>query len=434
MLESCRACKSQRLVCVLELGDFSLSGVFPEHPFTEVSSGPLDLFLCQDCTLVQLGQTFPAEEMYGDNYGYRSGLNKSMIDHLEGVIDFARSFVDPTSDDLVLDIGSNDGTLLRHWGNAPGRKLGIDPTSAKFRDYYDEWSEPIADFFSASTFGQYSDKPAKVITSIAMLYDLEDPVAFSRDIAQCLDNEGVWISEQSYMPWMVLTGAYDTVCHEHIEYYSLTSLESILKKAGLRVLDAQINDANGGSIRLAVVRQVSTLRETDRVDELRIWEAGLGLESQEFFRHFSRFVAEHGNALRSLIAKMRSEGKRIGALGASTKGSIVMQHASITATDLSFIGDVNPFKYGRYMANSDIPIVEESQDLINSVDVILVLPWHFKETFSKVLKDFTDRGGEVIWPLPAIVISTANYVYETVFEIERDFPITGFPLEKTQYR
>ena len=235
---ACRVCRSARLTEILDFGDLPLTGVFPASPDETVSEGRVRLCLCQDCGLVQLGDTFPAEEMYGDNYGYRSGLNNSMVGHLERIARRLEQRVDLRAGDVILDIGANDGTLLRSYSVAGLKRIGIDPTIAKFSEYYPPDITPVADFFSANAFDALSDQRARVVTSIAMFYDLEDPVAFARDIKHCLTDDGIWYFEQSYMPWMLRSGAYDTICHEHLEYYSLQTIKRILNEAGLHLLDA----------------------------------------------------------------------------------------------------------------------------------------------------------------------------------------------------
>ena len=397
-------CSSKNLTSLLLLGEMSLSGVFPEEPFAKVSSGTLELFLCEYCSLVQLGETFPAEEMYGENYGYRSGLNQSMVHHLEGVVNYATSLVDLNDFDTVLDIGSNDGTLLKAYGSKAKSKIGIDPTAAKFVEFYDSATTVVADFFTKPNFDRNSIQRAKIVTSVAMLYDLEDPVGFAREVSGCLADDGVWVAEQSYMPWMVLTGAYDTICHEHIEYYSLTSLEFLASQAGLKIVDAEINGANGGSIRVAFAHLSSPIVSSANVAKIRQWEVSEQISSKDFFADFATYVKNHGASLRYLLEEYKAEGQTIVALGASTKGSILLQNAGLTSSHLDFIADVNPFKFGRYMSNSDLLIAQEPNSLKHVADSVLILPWHFRETFEAKLEDFLTFGGTVIWPLPAITV------------------------------
>ena len=408
MLSNCRLCDGEKLTVLMSLGELSLSGVFPETAFEKVSKGPLELVLCGDCTLVQLGETFTASEMYGDNYGYRSGLNESMVRHLRGIVAQATKVVDLAPGDLVLDIGSNDGTLLRQYPKEITSKVGIDPTSSKFREFYDSDTIVVSDFFSERNFNKVSERKAKVITSIAMLYDLEDPATFAREVGGCLAEDGVWIAEQSYMPWMVLTGSYDTICHEHLEYYSLASLSKLAELAGLKVVDASINNSNGGSIRILFAHLGSSLASTDRVREISEWEQGLDLSSPIFFEKFAAFVNEHGSKLKEIVESMKIDGRKVAALGASTKGSIVLQHSKLNSSVLECVADVNPFKFGRFMSDSDLQIVEETDQVLSESQVILVLPWHFRETFQRRLESFIAGGGIVIWPLPALVTESSE--------------------------
>ncbi len=389
------------------MGPFSLSGVFPAQPLEVGASGVMSLLLCSECTLVQLADSFEASSMFGDNYGYRSGLNAAMVGHLCGVADYSRSLTQLVPGDVVLDIGSNDGTLLRNFGREIV-KIGIDPSASKFHDFYDEGSIVVPDFFTKESFYENSNQKAKIITSIAMLYDLEKPVDFASDVRDCLDQDGVWVFEQSYMPWMVLTGAYDTICHEHIEYYSLASITKMLELSGLKIVDVALNNANGGSIRVAATHVSSSRRPSSICESLNLFEQGLNLSTPEFFSGFADYVKCHPVELKALVASLVAEGKSVSGLGASTKGSILIQHAKLSAKELNSIGEVNPYKVGRWMANSDIPIVAEDGKFFDESDALIVFPWHFEAFFADRLKDFIARGGLVIWPLPSISVESKD--------------------------
>lgn len=402
------------------MGSFSLSGVFPEAPLQAGSSGPLTLLLCTNCSLVQLSETYNPDEMFGDNYGYRSGLNSSMQSHLKDIVTQAEAVSQLEEGDVVLDIGSNDGTLLRYY-NPQLQKIGIDPSGLKFSEYYDDDSLLVPSFFSSQVFYENASSPAKVITSIAMLYDLEDPVDFASQVAECLDEEGIWIFEQSYMPWMILTGAFDTICHEHIEYYSLTSIQEILRRSGLKALDVQINSSNGGSFRVVAAKENSGREADPSVKIISDLEDGWNILSPEFFEDFAEYVTTYRDEFNQVIQSFKSRGKTIGALGASTKGGILLQLCRVSAKDITFIGEVNPFKFGRWMANSDIPIVQETDSLLESCDALLVLPWHFKEGFRSRLMDFVSQGGQVVFPLPSISILSDSGV-EVIHSISSKVP------------
>lgn len=399
----CRVCRSPRLTEVLDFGDLVLTGVFPASPEEEISSGRVRLVLCQECGLVQLGDTFPPEEMYGDNYGYRSGLNQSMVAHLGRIARSLELRSELKSGDTVLDIGANDGTLLKSYSIAGLERIGIDPTIAKFKEYYPLDITVVADFFSASAFESVTESKAKIVTSIAMFYDLEDPVAFARDVKSVLTEDGLWYFEQSYMPWMLRSGAYDTICHEHLEYYSLTTINRILEDAGLYLIDAATNAVNGGSISVVASKSRSggpSVYATWLLEQ----ELKDRVHSPEVWFEFRRRVMSQQSDLASLLGELRSSGASIMALGASTKGNVLVLTTPVTRELVTKVGDVNPYKFGRYLPGSGIPIVSEEEVLAEQPDYLLILPWHFRETFMVSLADFMSRGGRLIFPLPDLEV------------------------------
>jgi hypothetical protein len=365
------------------------------------------LIVCQGCGLAQLADSFPAEVLYGDNYGYRSGLNASMLQHLKRTARRLERLAGLTSGDVVLDIGANDGSLLRSYETPGLVKIGIDPTIAKFIDFYadDVATTCVADFFTAQNFDSVSDARATVVTSIAMFYDLEDPVAFARDIRHCLAPEGLWHFEQSYMPWMLRSGAYDTICHEHLEYYSLTTIKRILDEAGMRIVDVATNAVNGGSIAVTAARDDSAWETVSIIpDWLLEEERRSGVSDVATWHTFADVVRERQADLLALLVALRDSGKKVMGLGASTKGNVLLQTTGITPELVSVIGDVNPYKFGRFMPGTGIPIVSEADVLAMEPDYLLVLPWHFRETFMVTLEPFLSRGGRLIFPLPDIEI------------------------------
>ena len=402
-ISRCRVCRSERLAEILDFGDLVLTGVFPASPEEQVSSGRVRLLLCQECGLVQLGDTFPPEEMYGDNYGYRSGLNASMVAHLERIARRLQQRVGLAPGDRVLDIGANDGTLLRSY-TVPGlARVGIDPTIAKFREFYPDDILAVDDFFSAAAYNAVMDGPARVVTSIAMFYDLEDPVAFARDIRSVMTDDGVWYFEQSYMPWMLRSGAYDTICHEHLEYYSLTTIKRILDDAGLHLIDAATNAVNGGSISV-----VASPTPGDGPSVYAQWlleqEANDRVHSPESWVEFRQKVRSRQKDLHSLLTRLVDSGASVMALGASTKGNVLVMTTPVTTDLVTQVGDVNPYKFGRYLPGSGIPIVSQDDVLAARPDYLLILPWHFRETFMQSLAPYLADGGRLIFPLPDLEV------------------------------
>ncbi|OGC70476.1 GDP-mannose 4,6-dehydratase, partial [candidate division WWE3 bacterium RIFOXYD1_FULL_40_11] len=237
-IDSCRICGNTRLIDVLDLGIFGLSGVFP-LPNEKVPEGPLAIVRCGEggCGLLQLKHNYDLELLYGENYGYRSGLNNSMVKHLTEIVRKIESRVDINMGDIVLDIGSNDSTMLQKYQAKDLVLVGVDPTAEKFKEYYPNNIVRIPEFFSADTIKQRFSQKVKVVTSIAMFYDLEHPFEIVKQISEVLADDGVWVLEQSYMPHMLDNTSYDTICHEHLEYYSLKSLKWMFDKAGLKIID-----------------------------------------------------------------------------------------------------------------------------------------------------------------------------------------------------
>ena len=407
-LKNCRVCGTTALVEVLNFGDLALTGVFPATREEEISSGEVRLLVCNDCGLVQLGDTFPPEEMYGDNYGYRSGLNASMVAHLARIARRLEVRADLLPGQTVLDIGGNDGTLLRSYSVSGLNKIGIDPTIAKFSEFYEaeKATNPVTtvpDFFNAKNFDAVSSDRASIVTSIAMFYDLDNPVAFAQDVKHCLTPEGIWYFEQSYMPWMLRSGAYDTICHEHLEYYSLTTIKRILDDAGLYLIDAATNAVNGGSVSV-----LASPSPGAGISVYAQWlleqEAQAKVHDPKSWVEFRNRVEERQHDLKSLLERLKDSGATVMGLGASTKGNVLVMTTPVTQELMSKVGDVNPYKYGRFLPGSQIPIVSEEEVLAENPDYLLILPWHFRETFMERLQPYLAGGGRLIFPLPDLEV------------------------------
>ncbi|MCY1669390.1 class I SAM-dependent methyltransferase [Rhizobium sp. SL86] len=403
-IDACRVSGSKNLVSVLQLGYQELTGVFPAAN-QPVTSGPLELVWCQDSGLLQLAHTYNSSEMYGDNYGYRSGLNASMVRHLTHKIGFLEKFSDIAPGDVVLDIGSNDCTSLKAYKTPGIERIGIDPTGAKFHQYYPDDVKLVPDFFNEANFRKVSQKQAKIVTSIAMFYDLDDPIAFARDIASILDKNGVWHFEQSYMPAMLRTVSYDTICHEHLEYYSLGVVNLILEAAGLRVVDVQMNGINGGSFAVTAAFKGSSHKANDAViNWLLEQEDRMGLNTVRPFREFEDRVYRHRADLTRLLKALAADGKKVFGYGASTKGNVTLQFCGITQNELPYIAEVNPEKFGKETPGTRIPIISETEARAMEPDYFLVLPWHFKEGILQREQEYIAKGGKFIFPFPEIEI------------------------------
>lgn len=404
-VDSCRLCGSVDLVTVLHLGEQALTGVFPCSVDDHVSKGPLELVWCSSCTLLQLAHRYEPAEMYGENYGYRSSLNRSMLLHLTRKANRLEALVGLASGDVVLDIGSNDGTLLGAYGTSPIRRIGIDPTATRFAALYPADAQVVGDFFSASSFWDLTDSPARIITSIAMFYDVDDPVAFARDVADCLAPDGVWHFEQSYMPSMLRSTAYDTVCHEHVEYYSLGTVRRILDEAGLEPVDVRFNRVNGGSFAVTASHRGSRIAASRvLIDWFVAQEERMRLDTPGPFRRFEERVYQHRADLTELVERLRSDGASMMGYGASTKGNVLLQFCKFGPHHLEAIAEVNEDKFGRVTPGSGIPIVSEVEMRRRQPDYLLVFPWHFRDSIVEREEEYLRRGGRLIFPLPEIEI------------------------------
>lgn len=404
-ITKCRVSGSTNLVSVLSLGDQALTGVFPNSRETPVTVGPLELVWCPDSGLLQLAHSYEADEMYGENYGYRSGLNQSMVRHLTQKIGHLERFADLKPGDAVLDIGSNDATSLKAYTTSGLTRIGIDPTGAKFRQYYPDDIKLAPEFFSSQAFEKLSPKRAKIVTSIAMFYDLDDPVWFAREVAKALAPDGVWHFEQSYMPSMLRLTSYDTICHEHIEYYSLAVIEKILDAADLEILDVQMNAVNGGSFAVtAGHKSAHRNRNLAVIDWLLAQEERMGLNTPRPYRDFEERVFRHREDLRRLLRALKDDNKRILGYGASTKGNVVLQFCDIGPDLVDAIAEVNPDKFGCFTPGTHIPIISEADARAMKPDYFLVLPWHFKDGILAREQEYLAGGGKMIFPFPEIEI------------------------------
>ncbi len=407
-ISKCRICANPELIQVVDLGEHYMTGVFPRSKdMKDVTKGPLRLVKCHGgeatCGLLQLEHTYNLSEMYGENYGYRSGLNQSMVRHLKSKVEKITSIASLNPGDLVIDIGSNDGTSLGFYPENL-KLVGVDPTGNKFKKYYKPHVELISDFFTSSLVNNvYGDKKAKVVTSFSMFYDLDEPVSFAKEVSSVLDkNEGVWIFEQSYMPLMLERNSYDTICHEHLEYYGLKQIAFIAEKAGLKLIDVELNDVNGGSFSVVAAPLNSDRKpNSEKINSMLAAEEKAGLQTLEPYQSFFERVKENKAKLIDFIQAANRSGKRVCGLGASTKGNVVLQYCGFTEHDIQVVADVNPDKFGTYTPGSCIPIIDERRVLAEKPDYLLVLPWHFREFF---VTNPAFKNTNLLFPLPNIEI------------------------------
>jgi NDP-4-keto-2,6-dideoxyhexose 3-C-methyltransferase len=411
---SCRICGSPDLTPVLSLGEQHIAGAFAEPGGEQPVSRriPLELVRCdmtrnqEACGLIQLRHTVPGSILYR-SYWYRSGVNQTMTRNLHEIASQAEEIVDLRPGDLVLDIGCNDGTLLDGYRASGLRYLGFDPSDVG-RYAVAKGYEVVRDFFSYEGLRlHHAEQKARVITSIAMFYDLEYPEVFVRDVEQALADDGVWVIELHYLATMLQTGQFDAIVHEHLEYYSLAVIERLLAEAGLAVVRAELNDINGGSLRLFVRRAgrfAPQGDDGDRLQRLRISEFEMALDAREPYDRFAAAAEQVRDALASLCRRLVQEGKTIHVYGASTKGNTILQYAGIDHTLIPYAADRNPDKRGSETIGTGIPIISEEESRTMKPDYYLALPWHFMDEFLDRERKFLDRGGRFIVPMPSVHI------------------------------
>jgi len=340
--------------------------------------------------------------MYGANYGYRSGLNPSMVRHLNSRIGSILTRQPVGSGTVVIDIASNDGTSLCFYPSSSTR-IGIDPTAEKYKDFYPSDVIRVCDFFSKeSALAASQGQKALVITAFSMMYDLEDPTTFVSQVAEVLDPSGIFVFEQSYLPLMLERVAFDTVCHEHIEYYGIRQIDWILSTTDLEIIDVELNDVNGGSFAVTAAHQ-GRFEISPAVQRLRDEESNLWSDVSGRLNRFRLSTKQLINDLKTFVQAELAQGMTIAALGASTKGNVLLQAAHLGPEEITQIGDVNPDKHGRFTPGSAIPIVSEDEVLAGNFDYYLVLPWHFKEFF---LNSPRFRNRQLVFPIPHLSIVT----------------------------
>ena len=386
---------------VFSLGKQTLTGIFPPKKNMKITKGDLSMVLCKKCKLLQLEHNFDSNEMYGDNYGYMSSLNKSMEFHLRiKAINLIKKYnLKPKNS--ILDIGSNDGTFLSFFKNK-FKLYGCDPTISKFKNLYRKDIIKLPFFFSKDHF---KDKKFNLITSIAMFYDLPNPLDFAQQIYNILHYQGIWHIELSYMPLMIKNTSYDTICHEHLEYYSLASLKFLLDSANLKIVNLAFNQINGGSIELDIAKKKSKFKECKHLINWVLEREKLNNYNEpEKQKLFFKECKNHKHLLKKLLLTLKKQNKKILGYGASTKGNVLLQYCNINSNIISHIAEVNSFKFNKYTPGTNIKIISENEAKKKKPDFYLVLPWHFKDHIIKREKKFLKNGGKLIFPFPDIEI------------------------------
>ena len=400
---------------ILEIGSHYVSDfIKSDTDYDGKNKYSLDLQIEEVTGAVRLIEDAPNETMWG-KYWYRSGINATMTKELGNIVNEICSRIKYKKDDVWLDIACNDGTMMRQIPNE-FIKLGIDPCDDTFYNESSKYGTVIQDYFSYDAYQKtgYGDKKAKVITTIAMFYDLSDPHPFINDINEILADDGVWVLQLSYTPLMVKQLAFDNICHEHRYYYSLKTIKNLFAKHNLKVVDCELNDVNGGSFRVYVQKDnapitsfgTSPLRDVCqfRMESILSLEEKFDVESPEVWEQFQKDIDALKEQTVAFIKEEVAKGKTVYGYGASTKGNTLLQYFGLDSSLISAMVERSPYKFGLKTIGTNIPIISEEEMRQSPPDYMLVLPWHFINEFVSREQDFLNNGGKFIVPCPKFEI------------------------------
>jgi GDP-mannose 4,6-dehydratase len=405
----CRICKSDKLTNVINLGEQYNTSRFPNYKDFCMSKTEIILCLCESCYLLQLRYSENQSELYEHEYGYRSGISNTMREHLKSYNDEILLKVDLNKGDTIVDIGSNDSTMLQYYSDKY-RRIGVDPTGKQFKDYYINGVELLPTYFTRENFvNTYNNIKCKIVSSISMFYDLPDPVQFAKDIYSILDDDGIWTCEQSYLLSMIEKNSIDTICHEHLEYYSLYQIKMIADLADFKIIDIKFNECNGGSFRIYFAKRLSNkyVENKTLINSILENEDRNNLRSKDTYIKFMENCDSEIAKLKRFINLVNKNGKSVYIYGASTKGNCLLQYANITESDIKYAVERNLNKVGK-MTSTGIPIISEEEMRKAPPEFLLVLPWHFRDEIIKRESTFLNNGGQFIFPLPNFEIYSSK--------------------------
>jgi len=396
---------------IFSLGDLYVSDFIKNENLSDLKKYDMSIVIDKRYGAARLKNIAPIHSMYG-KYWYRSGINNTMKKELKNIVDSILAAKKLDDGDLWLDIACNDGTLLSFVPKEL-KKIGIDPADESFyRESSQQADEIIQDFFSADSYNKskLSIKKAKVITCIAMFYDLDDPEIFLNDIYKVIDDNGLLVLQMSYTPLMIHQLAFDNICHEHIYYWSLSSIEKVLQKCGFIIRDCQLNEINGGSFRIYAQKNTSDYNSFGtapyrdvcqfRINSLKSLELTQKLDESVTWLNFYGKINSLKEKTVSFIKQEKNKGKTIYGYGASTKGNTLLQYFGLDNSLVTAIAERSPYKYGLKTVGTNIPIISEQDMRKNQPDYLLVLPWHFISEFLTREKDYLSSGGKLIVPCP----------------------------------
>ena len=377
---NCRNCNNTKFEKLFSLGNLSYTGKFPKNQKTNIKKESISLIMCSQCGLVQLDRNFNPKYLYGKDYGYRSGINKTMTEHLTRTSKELSKLVNLKRGDWVLDIASNDGTLINSYKTKGLNKVGLDPIADKYKRFYEKNTSTINNFFSKKAINRKNiNKKFRIITALSVFYDLKDPNSFLNDVKMLLENDGIFLMEFADLLSIVKYKLFDTICHEHLEYYSAKVIMKMLEKNNLKLINIKKKNINGGSLRFYISNKNSKYKINNRnIKNYLLEENKFMIDKKKVFTDLFKNVSKLKINLNKKLSKLKKNGKKIHGYGASTKGNVLLQYFKIDNKMLQCIADRNPDKDGLYTPGTKVKIVTEEKSRKLKPDYYLVLPWHFK--------------------------------------------------------
>lgn len=394
-INSCLLCKNKKMKKIFSLGNLYVSNFVKKSKIKKGIRAPLNLLYCNSCELIQLSHIAPQEIMYKRFYWYKSGVTKTMREGLKDIFTDSLKFVRISKKDLVLDIGANDGTLLKYYKNK-SLTLGCEPAKNLQKELKKNCHYKMENFWSFEEFLKISSKfnlpKPKIITAIGMFYDLEDPNKFIRDAALSLDDEGIFIAQLMCLKSMVSQNDIGNICHEHIEFYSLKSLKFLFETNGFEIFRIEENELNGGSFRI-YCRKYKTGSIKFPYENVK-----------EMMKSFVKRAKLNKKRTISFLNKKKYEGKTIFLYGASTKGNTLLQYYGINNKLIPYAAERSPEKWNKYTVGTGIKIISEKKARRMKPDFFLVTPWGFIDEFKKREIKWRKTGGKFIVPFPKMKI------------------------------
>ena len=404
-IKFCRNCKNNQFSNLFSLGKMSFTGRFPKSFYHNVPKAYLNLLMCKKCKFVQLDNNFSLRYLYGKGYGYRTGINKTMTEHIKNTVKKCSALVNLKMGDHVLDIASNDATLLNFYPKNV-IKVGVDPLVNKYKKYYNKINYKISNFFQIVDIKRLKlKKKFKIISALSIFYDLKDPNKFIRQVKEILDEKGVLILEHADLFSIIKNNIFDTICHEHLGFFSSKIIIEMVKRSGLIVFNHEYNKINGGSSRYYICHKKANYKiRKNNIRKALLKENKIGLHSKKTFKIFFKKILNQRTKLQKIIRKIKNKKLTIHGYGASTKGNVLLQFYDIDNKDLNYIADRNPLKYNLYTPGTKIKIVSENYSRKLKPDYYLVLPWHFKKEILAREKKIKQKGTKFIFPLPKVTV------------------------------